>query len=148
MATKKKKETGHVVFVYGTLKRGRGNSHLLEHSVFLGVAVTVGSFAMFGGHGFPRMVRTEEARTAAARGYLKEFARPVAGELYRVNEDTLDQLDWLEGVPTHYTRQRIEVATTGDRVRDAWAYFIVDPDRYLHFSVSLQQPNSEGVLSW
>ena len=87
------------VFVYGTLKRGYGNNRLLQHSSsFVGEAVTCEPFKMVG-NGFPYINRANDC------------VLPVLGEVWKVvDEDTLQRLDWLEGVASrHYIRSIIDV---------------------------------------
>lgn len=72
----------HLVFVYGTLKKGSWNHHLLEKATFLGKSVTLGKLYDLGG--IPGFVRGNEDGL-------------VHGELYRVDDETLDSLDVLEG---------------------------------------------------
>jgi gamma-glutamylcyclotransferase (GGCT)/AIG2-like uncharacterized protein YtfP len=81
-----------LVFVYGSLKRGYWNNRLLATSRFLAEAITVeDNFVMYDG-AFPYV---------ATGGISK-----VKGELFEVdNEETLRNLDRLEGVPTHYIRK-------------------------------------------
>lgn len=88
-----------LVFVYGTLKRTYGNNRLLKDSKFLGTAVTCeDAFSMYTG-GFPYV--------------LPEGSFHVKGELYEVeDEETLRNLDHLEGYPTHYTKVQVAVRLT------------------------------------
>jgi gamma-glutamylaminecyclotransferase len=73
----------HKVFVYGTLKKGYGNHRLLKDSTFLGNALTFEKFTLYDG-GFP---------------YLGRYgASQIIGEVYEVDDDTLSDLDRLEGV--------------------------------------------------
>jgi gamma-glutamylcyclotransferase (GGCT)/AIG2-like uncharacterized protein YtfP len=96
----------HPVFVYGTLKRGHVNSPLLEGSAFLGEAVTL---------------LTYKAVTIAASGAAgisfpviipDPGGRPVAGEIYGVDDATLARLDQLERVGRAYDRVTIDVRSS------------------------------------
>jgi gamma-glutamylcyclotransferase (GGCT)/AIG2-like uncharacterized protein YtfP len=87
------------VFVYGTLRRGEGNHRLLLGARFVGEACTVQGFAMYNLGAFPGLVRAS--------------AGSVAGEVYDVDAATLAALDRLEGVPTFYRRERIELEGVG-----------------------------------
>ena len=86
------------VFVYGTLKRGHGNHVLLRGSDFLGPS-------------FSKSPGTTR----------------VIGELYNVDELTLNHLDMLEGHPTWYKREQINVdyiSNEGEmESTKAWLYF-------------------------
>lgn len=100
------------VFVYGTLKSGHGNNTLLRNTKKLGVASTVSHFTLTN-CGFPYMFKGEERH-------------PVRGELYEVDEETLSNLDLLEGVEVgHYSRGiiRTRLQETGEEIV-AWAYTV------------------------
>lgn len=103
--------TEHLVFTYGTLKRGYGNNRLLTDSIFVGEAETEYAYYM-ADHGIP-FVWTEG-------GALHK----IAGEVYRVDNETLARLDQLEGHPTSYCRTPILVRVGPDRVlTEASIYF-------------------------
>jgi len=83
------------VFVYGSLLRGLANHRLLERAEFVGAARTSARFAMHDLGAFPAIAHG--GRTA------------IVGEIYAVDGATLERLDRLEGHPTHYRREPIEV---------------------------------------
>jgi len=84
-------------FVYGTLMRGGGNSHILEESEFIGPGVTVLQYSMLGG-GYP-IVTAPSGKVGRVRG-----------EVYNVRSRlTRRRLDVLEGVPHMYRRARVRV---------------------------------------
>lgn len=96
------------VFVYGTLKRGFHNHHLLRSSSLLGEAMTQDSYLMFG-RGVPYIM---------PGGYY-----PVAGEVYAVeDEEVMSLLDRLEGHPTMYCREVIPVRLAQGQEMKAWCY--------------------------
>tara|TARA_Y100001951_G_C11298065_1_gene277573 strand:- start:25740 stop:26117 length:378 start_codon:yes stop_codon:yes gene_type:complete len=92
----------HKVFVYGSLKRGFGNHRVIEASTtrFLGVG-SLADGVMYSLGGFPGVIR--------GKGEIQ-------GELYEVDDATLGRLDCLEGHPTFYERQDMEVQTNEGRV--------------------------------
>jgi gamma-glutamylcyclotransferase (GGCT)/AIG2-like uncharacterized protein YtfP len=105
----------HLVFVYGTLKKGFGNHRLLAASEFLGEARTAQSYAMYS-TGVPIVVKNEAIS-------------PIQGELYRIDEATLVTLDSLEGHPDWYRRELVDVIVfgeNGERSEKAWVYFNLD----------------------
>jgi gamma-glutamylaminecyclotransferase len=90
-------ETMTRVFVYGTLKRNWGNyERLLKHSKFIGEGFTDEPYAMMDA-GFPAVMLTGNDM------------RPVAGEVFEVDETTLRSLDALEGNGRMYQRTTITV---------------------------------------
>lgn len=86
--------------VYGTLKRGYGNHHLIVHKnlQFFGTAVTKDpAFTMFGG-GFP--IVTEEPK------------HHVSVELFSFDNDhDIEMIDRLEGHPNWYVRKPFTFVT-------------------------------------
>lgn len=86
----------HLVFTYGTLKRGYRNHHFLDGCELVSEAVTADRFYVTC-VGFP---------IAHRRGKRK---LPVRGEVYRVSDEVLASLDHLEGVPHHYQRELVRV---------------------------------------
>jgi gamma-glutamylcyclotransferase (GGCT)/AIG2-like uncharacterized protein YtfP len=121
------------VFVYGTLKRGHSNHGLLRDAVFVGEAVTVEPFALFGG-GFPWMVRQQQD------------AHPVKGELFDIGEDkaTLAALDRLEGEGRMYDRITGYVWCGGDHV---YASFYVKCDGRQIYGKPMK-PGRFDLLEW
>ena len=91
------------VFVYGTLKKGFYNHHLLATAKFISEATTSNTYAMIGKDmSFPYVlgIRTKD------QGGLH-----IKGEIYEVDEATLAQLDLLEGVPHLYKKQSVLLRT-------------------------------------
>ena len=82
------------VFVYGTLLAGEPNSRLLARAQRIGDARTEEGFALFDLGAFPGMVNVRSRSGAGA----------VVGELYAVDDETLEALDRLEGHPSFYRR--------------------------------------------
>ena len=101
------------IFVYGTLKRGHGNHVLLKDSEFLGPALTVNKYVMYRA-GIPYVSKSLELSG-------------IMGELYSVDELSLNYLDMLEGHPTWYKREKIPIdyiSNKGEiKQTDAWLYF-------------------------
>jgi gamma-glutamylcyclotransferase (GGCT)/AIG2-like uncharacterized protein YtfP len=109
--------TGHLVFVYGLLKRGLALSHLMEGQEFLGEAHTAPGFRLHAldGGAFPGLTGPAEGGVA------------VAGELWRVGADCLAALDAAEGVAEGvYERRRLPLAPPHENLV-AEAYFYRGP---------------------
>ncbi len=102
----------HLVFVYGSMKKGFMNHFRLEGTaIFLGAASTLNSYAMYpdDSYKFPYV--------------LKDKNRfPIQGELYSAGNDLLEILDIFEGHPKYYKREKIEVKING-AILESWIYF-------------------------
>lgn len=107
----------HLVFVYGSLMFGFGNNWLLRNSKFVGVAKTASKFTLISLGPFPALLR--DGRTS------------VTGEVYEVNDKTLQRLDHLEGHPTFYCREYIDTT-----VGNVYAYLLQNADRHCGIVVS------------
>lgn len=84
----------HLVFVYGTLRRGGSNHYMLADSNFLGKYTTEPLYTMFRLGQFPAVV---------ARGNTA-----IDGEIYRVSDEVFSLLDELECYPSVFSRQVIQ----------------------------------------
>ena len=82
------------LFTYGTLKRGDYNDYLLGDSDFVCGGVTKPEFEMVSYGTYPA---------------IRPGKSCIYGEVYRVTEDTLEELDNLE-LPYGYERTEIEVS--------------------------------------
>jgi gamma-glutamylcyclotransferase (GGCT)/AIG2-like uncharacterized protein YtfP len=91
------------VFVYGTLRRGKVNHHLLEGARFCGYHTTAPLYKMVSLGSYPGVVKRGRSR--------------IQGEVYEVEAKTMSLLDRLEGYPTAYSRELI--STPWGR---AWIY--------------------------
>ncbi len=95
----------HLVFVYGTLKRGQRNASFLRQAEYLGRHKTEPQFWMYQFEDYPAVC--ENGRYA------------IHGEIYRVSDEQMQMLDDLEWYPHFY--QRIEIVT---RHGEAWMYIV------------------------
>lgn len=125
-----------VFFVYGTLKRGRGNHRILSNATYIGNGITeLDGFFMYTNGGFPYVLTGGKFR--------------VSGELFEVSDqDTENRLDWLEGVPTHYVRTNVPVRV-GDDIIDAEMYVASKStaDRVRNHLTPVL-PNDDNLLVW
>jgi gamma-glutamylaminecyclotransferase len=104
----------NLVFVYGTLKRGYGNNHILAQSKLLGEGQTVARCRLYDA-GFP-VLRRRTNRDGA-------WNAPVRGEVYEVtSQETMDRLDRLEGEGHMYHRRRKKIQLDSGEVVMAYAY--------------------------
>lgn len=98
-------EQPRLLFVYGTLKRGFGNHHLLAHSAFVGECRTAGHYRLVVFAGYPALVGDGDVA--------------IHGELYSVDARTLENLDVFEG--NAYLRAAVSLADG----RQAEGYLLV-----------------------
>lgn len=82
----------HLVFVYGTLKRGFSRSSALREQRYIGIARTEPKYGMFGYGGFPALV--DETLAEASNVTAKNR---IFGELYEVDDACMQELDKIEG---------------------------------------------------
>lgn len=107
----------HNIFVYGSLKTGYGNNRLLESSEYCGQSITSSAdFKMISLSSFPGVIHTEN-------GFH------IFGELYRVNDKTLQSLDRLESNGSFYKRELVKLKEFEE---DAWMYVLMDGRYFNH----------------
>lgn len=94
----------HVLFAYGTLRRGERYHALLRQSPLVSRRLTAPRYTMFSEGAYLSVV--EGGRTA------------VVGELFSVSAEVLREVDALEEVPDHYVRRKIPTPHG-----PAWMYF-------------------------
>ena len=96
------------VFVYGTLKKGHGNHRLLEKAKFLGKHITKAKYTLLDLGPYPAVLNAGDSS--------------IKGEIYEIDQNTLRDLDRLEGYPHLYQRHKI-TSPHGE----AWMYTMEDP---------------------
>jgi gamma-glutamylcyclotransferase (GGCT)/AIG2-like uncharacterized protein YtfP len=88
-----------LIFIYGSLKKGFDNHHLLsKYTKRIGKAITIGKFGMFEDSfgNYPYLIPVPKMR--------------IHGELYLIErKELLDTLDYFEGAPEYYERKKILV---------------------------------------
>lgn len=97
-----------LLFVYGTLKRGLRNHHLMAGQCFVAEAVTEPRYRVVDLGPYPGLV--PDPATGLA----------VRGELWAVDDACLAALDAFEGVPDLFDRGPVAVAGRAETVH---AYF-------------------------
>jgi len=107
----------HLVFVYGTLRRGCSNHSLLEGARCVGHGKTVERYAMYA--------------TSIPFVAKDETVCQIVGEVYAVGKRTLKGLDQLEGSPESYVRERVKIILEDGRSVVAWSYFCREPSGQL-----------------
>ena len=124
------------VFVYGTLKRGYGNNHLLADAKFIGTGETVALCRLFDA-GFP-VLRQRSKRPGA-------WNAPVTGEVYEVNDAELARLDSLESEGRMYHRREKKIRMANGEVIKAFVY--VGSAEFWRERIPLY-PAPDGAYTW
>lgn len=95
----------HLVFVYGTLKRGFTRSHALREERYIGIANTAPRYGMFGYGGYPALVDQTLAEISGVTA-----TKRIYGELYEVDDACIPELDKIEGTDKGlFERREIEL---------------------------------------
>lgn len=101
----------HNLFVYGSLKSGYPLHYLVERHEFVGVYKTEPRFKLLDLGAFPAVI-------PARNGGVE-----ITGEVYKVDDDTLNYIDVVEGVRRGlYRRVRLKVHDQLGATIKAWAY--------------------------
>jgi gamma-glutamylcyclotransferase (GGCT)/AIG2-like uncharacterized protein YtfP len=130
----------HRVFVYGTLMSGFSNHYLLIGCEFVGAAATVPTYKMIE-NGFPVIMPDPEGK-------------PLAGEIYTVDDETLVRLDQLEREGSSYDRKLIDVTlplAAGERLPTKAFIYVGRKDRFgeaFARSPLYGTANERGELDW
>ena len=103
-----------VLFIYGTLKRGMKNHSRLAGQIFLHVAQTKPLYCLLDLGPYPGLIADENQ------------GRAVVGELWQVDESTLQKLDSFEGVPTLFQRRAVQIDSFSGEVQ---SYYYVGKKR-------------------
>jgi len=136
------------VFVYGTLKQGYPNNPLLEGSEFLGEAVTVLTYKAVTVPAY-KMVGTSFPVIMP-----DPSGKPVAGEIYSVDDATLARLDELEREGRSYDRVMIDATlplSNGERLPTQAFIYVGREDRFGEMFARgplYEQANERGELDW
>ena len=93
----------NLVFVYGTLRSGEVNHHLLAGATYCGKHATLPRYRMLHLGAYP--------------GVVEGGSTVIRGEIYRIDKRQFMWLDRLEAYPTLYKRKLIDT-----RWGKAWIY--------------------------
>lgn len=108
------------VFVYGSLRQGHGNHVLLEQdgAKYISTNRVRLPFYMISLGGFPGLVKDHSGHY-------------ITGEIYQVDDGVMSDLDHLEGFPSFYNREQIEIDGT-----ICWIYHLNNPEHYTNSRVT------------
>lgn len=102
------------IAVYGTLKKKHGNHGYLRNADFIGNGVTKEKHRLPAAEYVPRVYK---GTTPDGRGHQ------IAVEVYDVGVSDLESIDRLEGHPTNYKREVIQVVLESGETTNAFMYF-------------------------
>lgn len=122
----------HYIFVYGSLKAGFGNHRFLTDSEFIGSFKTLDrDFIMVSLGSFPAVCFDKH-----------EGGCQIEGEVYRVDDETLADLDRLEGNGSLYTRKLVPIEGMTENNGQAWIYLFSNSNDLFSF---MQTRNSSRI---
>lgn len=84
------------LFVYGTLRTGQSNHHLLRQATKLGPCQLISGYLLYDLGRYPGARKSTSSHT------------PLVGEVYEVDSNTFAALDLLEEYPEVYTRELVD----------------------------------------
>lgn len=100
------------LFVYGSLRKGCENHHLMDGAQLVGTGTIAASFYVNG-----------------RLSMVHDGSGTVHGEVYRlVDQRHLETLDTLERHPVCYARRVVQVMLEDGSIVDAWCYFKSERD--------------------
>ncbi|WP_457563213.1 gamma-glutamylcyclotransferase family protein [Caminibacter pacificus] len=107
-----------IVFVYGSLKRGKRLHSYLKNAKFLGEGVTCRPYPLIVSKSgwYPYLIE-------------KNGGYKIKGEVYKITPKLLKILDKIEESPNYYYRKKICVKINGKTVK-AWTYFVRKPPKF------------------
>lgn len=118
------------LFVYGSLKKGFENEHVLDKAKYISKATTVRKFAMYEAKGgdYPYLIKGKPLNY-------------IEGEIYRIaRKDLLKKIDLFEGSPDYYTREAIEVKSRSfETNKRAFTYF---------YTNKKEHKNKQAITKW
>ncbi len=102
------KDDNFLLFVYGTLKRDGIRNKAIADQRFIREATTKNGYQLLDLGSFPGLVRVEND------------GRQIAGELWEINNSKIQMLDKIEGAPTLYRMETVDIEGESRRV---YSYF-------------------------
>lgn len=124
-----------LMFVYGTLKQGSHNNSILTNSKFVGRAVTEKNLNIKS-IGIP-VVMMPSTDT------MKNIAKPIIGEVYKVSKRTIKTIDILEGHPNLYKRTIMSVKIKNE-IHKAYIY-LFQQNNFIEESGFEQEPDDCSI---
>ena len=126
-------KTMQTVFVYGTLKKDHGRSlHDMVGASLQGSDITLPRFSMWNLGPFPAV---------SFKGN-----KCISGEVWLVNQDVMNYLDFIEGYPNFYSREKIK---TQEIPGKHWIYYLHPHQINPHPQDKCPEIKSiNGIVTW
>ena len=99
--------TTHTIFVYGTLLQDQPNHNYYLCNNPCQAKATLSGYTMYNIGSYPGIVPGQDT---------------IPGELYTVDDETLQRLDYLEGEGDLYIRKTAQVTKADGETVSAWIY--------------------------
>lgn len=106
-----------LLFVYGTLRQGMSHHHYLVTQTSIGHAISLDHFDVIHIHhpsepnGYPMATRTKS-----------DTGKPLSGEIYDIDNETLRILDEYEDYPAFYDRRTLRFMMDSGKIVEAIIY--------------------------
>jgi len=127
------------VFVYGTLKKGWRNHHLMNGADY--IVSTITREPVWSMMDCPSWTHPGQRSPAV----LDNGNYHIEGELYKITPTLLEKLDRLEQLDVHYKRRTVPLK----KGESAWMYINILPDLPgIRESGHVQVDGDKKVLSW
>jgi gamma-glutamylaminecyclotransferase len=120
------------LFVYGTILSGMRNHRRVNGCKFIGRGKSLEKMYMTSlkSSSYP-MITYDMIHTSQIPNHIK-------GEVYEIDEEALQDLDYLEGHPYFYTRQVIDIELENGEILKTFAYIVLQPDILNEVSVNYE----------
>lgn len=129
------------VFLYGSARKKHINHDVLlnGNAIYRGTFVTQDPYYMIDMSSIPVCYEIPPY------DQLYNQCRRVVGEVYSVDEETLKQLDMLEGHPEFFRRKRVKVIVGDGSAKDTFMYLMSPP---VKMYAPVVPPNMTGNYEW
>ncbi|MCS7231973.1 MAG: gamma-glutamylcyclotransferase family protein [Elusimicrobiota bacterium] len=121
----KKEKLKQYLFVYGSLLSHNSRNYLLKDSKFIGKAI-LENYGLYKISWYPGIVSKEGSK--------------VVGEVYEVDDVTLEKIDNFEGEGELYKRERVIVNLEKGEKIEAWTYVYLNEVKEENFIPFENQP--------
>ena len=105
------------LFVYGTLKQHQPNFRIIKNGVFCGVGKLDKSngYRMVSLGAFPALIPASS-----------DQSQHIHGEIWDIDEEQFKNVEYLEGYPTFYDREKLMVKDSRGKEHECFIYFLPD----------------------